>query len=216
MLKMLVLYRRLLLGALGAMAVYVAIVVAGVWLTDLSLFETYVFATPLVSMALPAMFGGGTMTNLALGFGAPRRICFWGWQLAALLISVLCLAMTWLTFTLADGKMVERESITWDWGSMALLFAGCVFALQGSILSHTREKGWRRSLTLTAAWILSFAFLMVVQVSFLLDDEPLFDVLRPVGIANPVWLAAGGGFLAAALVLGVIARIRFAKLVVSL
>ena len=64
MLKMLVLYRRLLLGALTTMAVYVAIVVAGVWLTDLSLFETYVFATPLLSMALPAMFGGGSMANL--------------------------------------------------------------------------------------------------------------------------------------------------------
>ena len=31
--------------------------------------------------ALPAMFGGGSMNNLALSFGAPRRLCFWGWQL---------------------------------------------------------------------------------------------------------------------------------------
>ena len=46
MLKMLVLYRRLLFGALTGMAVYVAIVVAGVWLTDLSLFETYVLLRP--------------------------------------------------------------------------------------------------------------------------------------------------------------------------
>ena len=118
--------------------------VAGVWLTDLSLFETYVFATPLLSMALPAMFGGGSMNNLALSFGAPRRLCFWGWQLTSILIAVLCLAMTWLTFALTDGKMVERNSIAWDWGGMSLLFAGCVFALQGSILSQTMEKGWRR------------------------------------------------------------------------
>ena len=167
-------------------------------------------------MALPAMFGGGSLTNLALSFGAPRRLCFWGWQLTSLLIAVLCLAMTWLTFALADGKMVERNSIAWDWGGMSLLFAGCVFALQGSILSQTVEKGWRRSLIVTAAWMLSFVLLMAVQVCILLDDEPLFDVLRPVSIANPVWLAVSGGFLAAALALGVIARIRFAKVVVSL
>ena len=120
------------------------------------------------------------------------------------------------TFALADGKMVERNSIAWDWGGMSLLFAGCVFALQGSILSQTMEKDWRRSLIVTAAWMLSFVLLMAVQICILLNDEPLFDVLRPVSIANPVWLAVSGGFLAAALALGVIARIRFAKVVVSL
>ena len=68
---------------------------------------------------------------------------------------------------------MERNSITWGWDGMALLFAGCVFALQGSILSQTMEKGWRRSLTVTAAWMLSFVFLMVVQICILLNDEPL-------------------------------------------
>ena len=55
---------------------------------------------------------------------------------------------------------------------------------------------------------------MAVEVCLLLDDEPLFDVLRPLNILNPIWMTVGGIFLAGALVLAIIARVRFNKLVV--
>ena len=76
MLKMLVLYSQALLGSLLTMVVYMLVLVAGVRLTDIGLFETYIYATPILALALPSMFGGGTVTNLALGFGASRRLCY--------------------------------------------------------------------------------------------------------------------------------------------
>ena len=56
MLKMLLLYRRFFRDTLLTMAGYVVILVAGVWLTDISLFESYVLATPLLAMVLPAVW----------------------------------------------------------------------------------------------------------------------------------------------------------------
>ena len=214
MLKMLVLYSQALLGSLLTMVVYILVLVAGVRLTDIGLFETYIYATPILALALPSMFGGGTVTNLALGFGASRRLCYWSLQLASLLMIGICLAVSWLTFYLSAGWMVHRASVSWTWGGTALLLCACEFALQPSILTCTMEKGWRRSLTVFAGWGPSFLLVMAVEVCLLLDGEPLFDVLRPLNILNPIWMTVGGIFLAGVLVLAIIARVRFNKLVV--
>ena len=77
------------------------------------------------------------------------------------------------------------------------------------------ENGWRRTAVLVGAWVLGFAFIVVVQAFLLIDD--LSNVpLWPVSLRQPLWLAVGIGFLAAALVLGVLARLRYTKLVVKL
>ena len=216
MLKMLVLYRRNLSGAVFTLVIFSAIVVAGIRLTDLDLFETYLYAMPILSAVLPPMFGGGTVTQLALSFGASRRLCYWAQQLAALLLVAIGQAVTWLSFRLSSGWMAARPSVDWTWGGIALLFCACELGAQGSILSSTLEKGWRRSLTVTAAWVLDFMLLMIVEVCLILEGEPLFDVLRPVSVRNPIWRLAALGFLAAAVVLGAIARVRFKRLVVKL
>ena len=216
MLKMLLLYRRFFRDTLLTMAGYVVILVAGVWLTDISLFESYVLATPLLAMVLPAVFANNALTNLALSFGASRRLCYWGRQAGSVLVAACCMAMTWLTYRLAEGGMAEPlPAGVWSRDMVALLFAVCLFVLQSSTLSQTMENGWRRTAVLVGAWVLGSAFIVVVQAFLLIDD--LSNVpLWPVSLRQPLWLAVGIGFLAAALVLGVLARLRYTKLVVKL
>lgn len=133
--KMLLLYRRFFRDTLLTMAGYVVILVAGVWLTDISLFESYVLATPLLAMVLPAVFANNALTNLALSFGASRRLCYWGRQAGSVLVAACCMAMTWLTYRLAEGGMAEPlPAGVWSWDMVALLFAVCLFVLQSSTL----------------------------------------------------------------------------------
>ena len=119
-----------------------------------------------------------------------------------MLVAACCMAMTWLTYRLAEGGMAEPlPAGVWSWDMVALLFAVCLFVLQSSTLSQTMENGWRRTAVLVGAWVLGFAFIVVVQAFLLIDD--LSNVpLWPVSLRQPLWLAVGIGFLAAALVLG--------------
>lgn len=214
--KVLYLYRQnLLYGLVGALA-YVALVVAGIRLTHLELFENYAYATPIVAMAVPAMSSGGSQVNLALGFGASRRSCYWGQQLAMLLILVPCLGMTALTFLLTGSQVgvaiPPQESLS----CLLPLLLICLAMQQGTMISLTMEKGWRKSLLSVIVWLAGFMGILLMEMALLIDEEPLDRVLRPFSVVNPVWLAVAVFFLAAALVMGVIARIRFAKLVVRL
>ena len=123
MLKMLLLYRRFFRDTLLTMAGYVVILVAGVWLTDISLFESYVLATPLLAMVLPAVFANNALTNLALSFGASRRLCYWGRQAGSVLVAACCMGMTWLTYRLAEGGMAEppaRRCVELGYGGAAV------------------------------------------------------------------------------------------------
>ena len=117
---------------------------------------------------------------------------------------------------LAEGGMAEPlPAGVWSGDMVALLFAVCLFVLQSSTLSQTMENGWRRTAVLVGAWALGFAFIVVVQAFLLNYDQSKFP-LWPVSLRPPLWLAGGIGFLAAALVLGVLARLRYTKLVVKL
>ena len=215
--KMLLLYRQKLLAGVGTMLLYAAIVAGGVWLTDIDLFETYLLIAPAMAMMLPSMFCSGDVTNLALGFGASRRHCFWGQQLASLLTSLLCLAMAWLTFRLGAGGMTRPlPADAWNAHSAALLFARCLCTLQGGQLSQTVERGWRRTLLVVGSWAVGFLCLMLMEVMLLISDGTLPAVLYPVRLDKPFWLAVLLVFSAGALIFGVAARLRFAKLVVRL
>ena len=214
MLKMLLLYRRFFRDTLLTMAGYVVILVAGVWLTDISLFESYVLATPLLAMVLPAVFANNALTNLALSFGASRRLCYWGRQAGSVLVAACCMAMTWLTYRLAEGG-IRAISELWSRDMVALLFAVCLFVLQSSTLSQTMENGWRRTAVLVGAWALGFAYIVVVQAFLIIDD--LSNVpLWPVSLRQPLWF--GGWhrlFWRLRWLLGVLARLRYTKLVVK-
>ena len=212
MLKLLVLCRSSILTALVALAAFSGIVVAGVRLTDIHLFESYLYAIPLLAMAFSAFFSNGSQMFVALSFGASRKKCYWGLQLAMLLVTVYSLAMVWLTFRLSDGWTQDTVLPDTGWQLLLLLFLIDLPVVQCNLLAQTMEKSWRKSLLVTVVWIVGFLTYLFIPVAWIIDADTLPGILWPVGMQHPVWRTIGCIYLVAALIMAVVTRFRFAKL----
>lgn len=213
--KLLVLYRRVLLTSLAVLAVYLVITLGGLALTGYSLFEGYLYAAPLMTILLPATFTGGGTVHLALSFGASRRLCYWAQQLAMILVALCCLLMTWLAFWMADAWLESDRWLFGRWESALLVLFPCLLVMQGGQLAMTMGQSWQKTLVLVGVGLPALSLILLLEAVLLLEN-PVVAPLHPVGLQNPVWQAVSVGFAAAAVVLGIVSRLKFQGLVVRL
>ena len=212
MTRVLCLFRNLLLYTVVVLAAFLAVILAGIRLTDFSLFETYANIMPLFCVVFPGLLLGNSWANanLAMSFGARRGACFWSLEIVSTLITLFFLAMSFALSNLANSPEVTRIELQ----AVPVLAVGALALVQVMLFASQLPKGLTRNLLWGGSWCVGWILGMAVEVVYLFEDAP--SILRPVSLTSPLWLAVSVCFAVVGLVFGVLARRGMEKAVVQL
>ena len=212
MARVLWLFRSLVLYTVVVLAALLVVLLAGIRLTDFSLFRTYANIMPLCCVIFPGLLMGNTWinANLAMSFGARRGACFWSLELVSVLLTILFLAMTFALSNLADSPEVAHIGLQ----TMPVLAVVSLALVQVLLFASQRPKGMPRNILWGGAWCVGWLLGMTVELVYLFDDAPA--ILRPVALSSPFWLAVCGVFAVVGTLFGVRAWFGMKKAVVQL
>lgn len=178
----------------GGILVIVALVIAaGNLLLRWEIMESYVFSMPLLWMILPPICSSGLriQTDLAIGFGAARRRCFWAQQIVLTLYCLEGLVATQLLYQILwqAGDPVEYSMIgssdlrmspsvsLWMLVSSLMVTALCTVALR-------LQK--RAGTVILYAVVIVMATANYLLTLFENSDLPL-GALYPLQLSRPGW-----------------------------
>lgn len=212
MTRVLRLYRELIFYTVAVLGGFTALLLAGIRLTDISLFETYGNVMTMFCVIFPALMisNSWATANLAMSFGARRGACFWSLELVSVLLTLLFLAMTFALSNLADSPEVAHIGLQ----TMPVLAVVSLALVQVLLFASQRPKGMPRNILWGGAWCVGWLLGMTVELVYLFDDAPA--ILRPVALSSPFWLAVCGVFAVVGLLFGVRAWFGMKKAVVQL
>lgn len=212
MARVLCLFRSLFLYTAAVLAALLVVLLAGIRLTDFSLFRTYANIMPLFCVIFPGLLMGNTWinANLAMSFGARRSACFWSLELISILLTLLFLAATFVLSNLADSPEVAHI----DLQTMPVLAVVSLALVQVLLFASQRPKGMPRNILWSGAWCVGWLLGMAVELVYLFEDAPA--ILRPVALTNPFWLTVCGVFAVVGILFGVRAWFGMKKAVVQL
>lgn len=212
MTRVLRLYRELIFYTVAVLGGFTALILAGIRLTDISLFETYGNVMTMFCVIFPGLMisNSWATANLAMSFGARRSACFWSLELISILLTLLFLAATFVLSNLADSPEVAHI----DLQTMPVLAVVSLALVQMLLFASQRPKGMPRNILWSGAWCVGWLLGMAVELVYLFEDAPA--ILRPVALTNPFWLTVCGVFAVVGILFGVRAWFGMKKAVVQL
>lgn len=210
----------------GAIMVIVAMVIAvGNLLLRWEIMQSYIFSMPLLWMILPPICSSGLriQTDLAIGFGAARRQCFWAQQIVLTLFCLEGLVATQLLYQIlwqagnhleysmfgaSDLRMNPSVSL-WLLVSSLMVTAICTVALR-------LEKGVGKGLLYAVGVVISTAsYLLMLFENSDLNLGALYP-LYPLQLSRPGWGVAFGVMIVIWLAAVAVNRFQMEKAVVKL
>lgn len=207
----------------GAIMVIVAMVIAvGNLLLRWEIMQSYIFSMPLLWIILPPICSSGLriQTDLAIGFGAARRYCFWAQQIV---LSLFCLAglvatqllyhaLRWFDYYYeysifsADDLQMNLSASLWMLVCSLMVTALCTVALR-------MEKGVGMGILYAAAIVFGTASYLLM----LFDNSDLnLGGLYPLQLSRPGWGIAFGAMIVVWLAAVAVNRFQMEKAVVKL
>ena len=105
MTRVLCLFRDLLMYTVLVLGGFSLVILAGVRMTDITLFSTYGNVMSMFCVIFPAILVSNAWptANLAMSFGARRGDCFWSLELVGFLLTVFFSAYNLLLTNLSDS-----------------------------------------------------------------------------------------------------------------
>lgn len=213
MTRVLCLFRDLILYTVLILGGFTLVILAGIRMTDISLFITYgnvmsvfcvVFPAVLISNAWPTV-------NLAMSFGARRGDCFWSLELVGFLLTAFFVADNLLLTNLSDSPEVARIGL-----ETVPVLAIPAFALVQAMLFMIRIPKGRvtRNVIWGVSWFMGWALGVAIESVCLFEEFPPF--FRPVALTTPLWAILCLVFAVPGVVLAVLAWRNMKKMVVQL
>lgn len=213
MTRVLCLFRDLLMYTVLVLGGFTLVILAGVRMTDISLFVTYGNVMSMFCVIFPAILVSNAWltANLAMSFGARRGDCFWSLELVGFLLTVFFAADNLLLTNLSDSPEVAQIGLE----TVPVLVIPA-FALVQTILFMMQIPKGRiaRNVVWGVSWCLGWAIGMAIEAVYLLEAVPPF--FYPVALTTPLWAILCLIFAVPGIVFAVLAWRNMKKVVVQL
>lgn len=189
----------------GAMLIVALVIFVGNGILRWEFMENYVFSLPLLWMILPPSCANALRihTDLALGFGAARRHCYWAQQISLVLFCLEGLAATQLLYLLLQRSGYGNTHSIFSTAnlrmnlsvSLWLLLCSLMVSAVTAVALRLEKRVWKGVLYTLAILFGTASYLLVL---FQYSDLPLGN-LYPLRLDRPGW---GIGFAVMAVIWG--------------
>lgn len=213
MTRVLCLFRDLLLYTVLILGGFTLVIIAGVRMTNITLFITYGNVMSVFCVIFPAMLisNAWSTTNLAMSFGARRGDCFWSLELMGVLFTAFFVAVDLLLTNLADSSEVAKIGLE----TVPVLAIPALALVQTMLFMIQIPKGrTMRNVIWGVSWCLGWAIGVAIEAVCLFEEFPPF--FRPVALTTPLWAILCLVFAVPGIVFGVLAWRNMKKAVVQL
>lgn len=212
MTRVLRLYRELIFYTVVVLGGFTALLLAGIRLTDISLFETYGNVMSMFCVIFPALMisNSWATANLAMSFGARRASCFWSLEVVGLLLVAFFVGITVLLTNLAASPEVAPVRLY----TIPVLVIPSISQVQVVLFIMQMSKGRLRNVIWGVTWCAGWFLGMGIELVCLFDDVPAF--FSPVALTTPFWAIVCLVFAVPGIVFGVLARRGMERAVVQL
>lgn len=213
MTRVLCLFRDLLMYTVLVLGGFTLVILAGVRMTDISLFVTYGNVMAVFCVIFPAMLisNAWSTANLAMSFGARRDDCFWSLELVGFLLTVFFVAVDLLLTNLADSSEVARIGLE----TVPVLAIPSLSLVQAVLFMIQIPKGRvARNVIWGVSWCMGWALGIVIESVYLFEGFPTFFL--PVTLTTPLWAIICLIFAVPGIVFAMLAWRNMKKVVVQL
>lgn len=213
MTRVLRLYRELIFYTIVVLGGFTALILAGVRLTDISLFATYGNVMTMFCVIFPGLMistSGWATANLAMSFGARRASCFWSLEAVGLLFVAFFVGITILLTNLAASPEITPVKAH----MIPVLVIPSISLVQVMLFMMQMSKGMLRNVIWGVSWCAGWFLGMGIELVCLFDDIPAF--FWPVALTKPFWAVVCLIFAVPGIVFGVLARRGMERAVVQL
>ena len=213
MTRVLCLFRDLLLYTVLILGGFTLVIIAGVRMTNITLFITYGNVMSVFCVIFPAMLisNAWSTTNLAMSFGARRGDCFWSLELIGVLFTAFFVAVDLLLTNLADSSEVAKIGLE----TVPVLAIPALALVQTMLFMIQIPKGrTARNVIWGVSWCLGWAIGVAIEAVCLFEEFPPF--FRPVALTTPLWAILCLVFAVPGVVFAVLAWRNMKKVVVQL
>ena len=213
MTRVLCLFRDLLMYTVLVLGGFTLVILAGVRMTDISLFVTYGNVMAVFCVIFPAMLisNAWSTANLAMSFGARRGDCFWSLELVGFLLTVFFVAVDLLLTNLADSSEVARIGLE----TVPVLAIPALSLVQAVLFMIQIPKGRvARNVIWGVSWCMGWALGIVIESVYLFECFPTFFL--PVTLTTPLCAIFCLIFAVPGIVFAVLAWRNMKKVVVQL
>lgn len=213
MTRVLCLFRDLLMYTVLVLGGFSLVILAGVRMTDITLFSTYGNVMSMFCVIFPAILVSNAWptANLAMSFGARRGDCFWSLELVGFLLTVFFVAVDLLLTNLADSSEVARIGLE----TVPVLAIPALSLVQAVLFMIQIPKGRvARNVIWGVSWCMGWALGIVIESVYLFEGFPTFFL--PVTLTTPLWAIICLIFAVPGIVFAVLAWRNMKKVVVQL